>query len=203
MFILYANKNRLTVRGKEPVTSGSVNVYTARFEFSSDWQGLTRKAVFKAGGTSRTVLLDEGGRCTIPWEVLTCYGQTLIVGVFGTCGDSVLPTTWADLGTVLEGAKLGEDAHPPTLEVWEQELAGKGDGLEYDGLDLSLTSGGRRLSTIQVAGVGGGSDHRVLSHRDAEGQHPISSITGLADELGRIPEPVEPLTNEELEVILR
>lgn len=203
MFILYANKNRLTVREKEPVTSGSVDVYTARFEFSPDWKGLTRKAVFKVGKTSRAVLLDESGRCTIPWEVLTCDGHPLMVGVFGTSGETVLPTTWADLGTVLEGAKLGEDAHPPTPEVWEQELAGKGDGLEYDGLDLSLTSGGRRLSTIQVAGAGGGSDHRVLSHRDAEEQHPISSITGLTDELGRIPEPVEPMTNEELEVILR
>lgn len=58
MFILNANKNQLTVRQREPVTSGSVNVYTARFEFSPDWQGLTRKAVFKAGSESRTVLLD-------------------------------------------------------------------------------------------------------------------------------------------------
>ena len=49
MFVLYANKNQLTARKKEPVTSGSVNVYTARFEFSPDWAGLTRKAVFKAG----------------------------------------------------------------------------------------------------------------------------------------------------------
>ena len=48
MFILQANKNKLAVLEREPVTSGSVNVYRARFEFSDDWEGLTRKAVFRA-----------------------------------------------------------------------------------------------------------------------------------------------------------
>ena len=61
IFILRANKNKLGVLEREPVTSGSVNAYRVRFEFSPDWQGLTRKAVFKTGKGSRTVLLDESG----------------------------------------------------------------------------------------------------------------------------------------------
>lgn len=49
----------------------------------------------------------------------------------------------------------------------------------------------------------GTTDHRELSERDAEGQHPIQSIIGLEEELNRIPEPVEALTNSELEEILQ
>lgn len=190
MFILYANKNQLTVRKREPVTSGSVNVYTARFEFSLDWQGLTRKAVFRGSGQTLTVPLDEGGECVIPWEVLTSHGQPLMAGTFGTQDETALPTVWANLGTILEGVPGdGPGAKPPTPDLWQQELAGKGDTLAYDGLNLSLMSGTKTLSSVEIAGSGGGeggaSDHRALSHRDAEGQHPIEAITGLSDRLSK------------------
>lgn len=153
MFTLYANKNKLTVRQREPLTSGSINVYRARFEFSPDWQGLKRKAVFKAGMESRSVLLDESGQCAIPWEVLASHGQPLMAGVFGTADETALPTTWAILGTILEGVPGdGEGGKPPTPDLWEQELSQVGSGLEYDGLNLSLMAGDKPLSTVQIAG---------------------------------------------------
>lgn len=156
IFILRANKNKLEVLGREPITSGSVNVYMARFEFSPDWQGLTRKAVFKAGKESRAVLLGESGQCVIPWEVLTSHGQPLMAGVFGTADETALPTTWASLGTILEGVPGdGEGSKPPTPDLWEQELDRKGDTLAYDGLNLSLKSGEKTLSSVEIAGGGG------------------------------------------------
>lgn len=156
MFILYANKNQLTVRKREPVTSGSVNVYAARFEFSPDWQGLTRKAVFRGSGQTLTVLLDEGGECVIPWEVLTSSGQPLTAGVFGMRGETALPTVWARLGTILDGVPGDSPgAKPPTPDVWQQELDRKGDTLAYDGLNLSLKSGEKTLSSVEVTGGGG------------------------------------------------
>ena len=69
MFLLYAEKNQLAVREKEPITSGSANTYRVQFEFSPDWDGLTRTACFRSGGQTISVLLDETGRCVIPWEV--------------------------------------------------------------------------------------------------------------------------------------
>lgn len=131
MFELYAAKNMLTVRRREPVTSGSVNVYGVRFTFSEDWEGLTRKAVFRVGGMSRAVLLDEDGMCTIPWELLETYqpNMTLYAGVYGTREETALPTVWASLGTVFEGAAAGAEAQPPTPDLWEQELAKKQDKL--------------------------------------------------------------------------
>lgn len=189
MFVLYADKTRLTVRSKPPapLTSGSVNVWPARFEFSPAWDGLERRAVFRAVGTAtRSILLEEDGVCAIPWEVLAKPGLHVYAGVYGTLGEeTVLPTVWADLGLVELGAVPGEDARPPTPDLWQQELARKGDRLRYDGLNLSLMSGERTLSTVPVAGGGGGeggvSDHRLLTGRDAAEQHPIEAITGLEE----------------------
>lgn len=157
MFVLYADKNQLTVRKKEPITSGSINVYRARFEFSPDWQGLTKTAVFKAGNEVRSVLLGADGQCTVPWEVLSSHGRQLTAGICGTRGtDMVLPTVYASLGVILEGVPGdGEGSKPPTPDLWEQELAGKGDTLAYDGLNLSLKSGDKMLSSVEVAGGGG------------------------------------------------
>lgn len=162
MFRLYADKNKLFVRQREPVTSGSVNVYSVQFQFSDDWIDLYRVAVFKAGKESRKVLLTSSGECVIPWEVLNTHKVHLKVGVYGTQGgEIVLPTIWADLGEILEGVPTnGEGARPPTPDLWEQELAKKGDTLDYDGLKLRLKSGEKILSSVEIAGGGGGVIYR-------------------------------------------
>lgn len=161
MFVLQANKNRLTVKQREMVTSGSVNVYTAKLEFSSDWDGLSRIVVFRAGSESRSALLDYCGKASIPWEVLQKPNVELFVGVYGTQGgEVVLPTVWASLGTILEGTTTGKDAQPPAPDLWKQELDRKGDGLAYDGLNLSLMSGDKKLSSVEI--VGGGDEGGVV-----------------------------------------
>jgi len=127
-FALYADKNQLIVRQREPITSGSVNVYMVQFAFSGDWEGLTRTAVFKAGGVSRSVLLGADGQCVIPWETLISHGQQLTVGVYGVRdGSMVLPTIWVGLGTILKGVECGEGAQPPMPNLWEQRLSAKQD----------------------------------------------------------------------------
>ena len=159
MFVMRAEKNRLILRRREPVTSGSVEVCRARFEFSPDWDGMERVAVFRAGAESRSVLLDETNTCDIPWEVLEKSTVLLQAGVYGTRGgEEVLPTIWADLGIIHPGTVVGPDAKPPTPELWRQELGARGDGLTYDGRSLSLTAGDKPLSTVQITGgatVGG------------------------------------------------
>lgn len=151
MFQLYANKTQLTVRAREPLTSGSVNAYEARFEFSPDWEGLTKTAVFKAGPEVRSVRLDADNQCAIPWEVLSSHGRQLTAGICGTRGtDMVLPTVYANLGTILEGAAPGENARPPTPDLWEQELAGKADGMNLDGLTLRLLSGTETIAKVEL-----------------------------------------------------
>lgn len=205
MFILYAEKTRLSVQKSEPVTSGSVNVYPVRFQFSPDWDGMVPTAVFRADWKTYAVVLDQNGECVIPWEALAKPRCRLEAGVYGARdGNVVLPTIWADLGTVLEGAAPGQEAQPPTPELWQQELARKGDRLAYTETgELGLYAGEKVLSSVPTEGGGGTTDHRRLNHRDAAEQHPIASISGLRAELDRIPEPVEALTNSELEEMLK
>ncbi len=207
MFLLRAEKNDLALLEREAVTSGSVNAYAAKFEFSEAWEGLDKTAVFQAGCASREVLLGPEVTCVVPWEVLRVPGYQLNAGVYGKQGgEVVLPTVWADLGVILEGVPAG-GSPPPSPELWEQELDRKGDGLGYtEEGELGLYSGDKLLSSVPVSGgggEGGTSDHRLLSNRDAEKQHPIPAIEGLEDELRRIPAPVEPLTNLELEELLK
>lgn len=124
MFQFYASKNNLTIREKEMVTSGSVNVCTAQFLFSDAWDGLTRTAVFQGAGEPVSVVLDDTGKCTIPWEVLAKSGARLRAGVCGTRGgDVVLPTFWVDCGCIIEGVTDGAPAQPPTPDVYRQLLA--------------------------------------------------------------------------------
>lgn len=106
------------------VTSGSVNVYLVQFAFSADWDELDKTAVFRAGDTKISVVLDATNRCQIPWEVLENRGRPLEAGVYGTKnGTVVLPTIWATLGTIKEGASPGENTQPPTPDVYSQILA--------------------------------------------------------------------------------
>lgn len=128
MFKLYANKVNLQRIDKEMVTSGSVNAYDVYFQFSADWDGITRTAVFRAGDTQISILLDENNCCTIPWECLLEARRTLYAGVYGTKGEEVvLPTIWESLGNIEVGATLGNNAQPPTPSIYEQLLSDIGD----------------------------------------------------------------------------
>lgn len=208
MFVLCAHKTQLILKEREPITSGSVNAYQVGFEFSADWDGLTKTAVFRAGDQVVSILLDDSGECGIPWEVLQTPALRLDVGVYGEhSGETVLPTVWTSLGIILKGVDVpAEGQTPPTPEIWEQELAKKGDRIDYtvDG-KLGLYAGETLLSSVLIQGGGEGdtSDHRLLSGREAENQHPIEAISGLKEKLERVPSPAEPLTNEELEEMLK
>ena len=185
MIHLSADKNRLTVLQGETLTSGARNVFSVHFTFSADWDGLSRTAIFKAGDISISVLLDGSGTCTIPWEVLSRPSRQLLAGVYGARdGTAVLPPVWVRLGAIQEGAAPGPAAQPPTPGLYEQILAQldeKADGLRRDGGELQLLAGEKVLGTAALSGAEDQipADHRLLSHRDAGGQHPIEAISGL------------------------
>lgn len=58
MIQLHAKKNCLTVVAAELLTSGSVNVNTVSIEFSADWDGLSRVAVFASSTTAAAYSTD-------------------------------------------------------------------------------------------------------------------------------------------------
>lgn len=126
MFVVNAEKNKLTVCGREAITGGSVNTYVVRFVFDSAWDRMDRISVFRTEQESISTALDKNGECLIPWECVqnSHEGEDLYCGVYGMIGnDVVLPTVWQCLGQILPGAKLGENAVPSTPSVAEQILA--------------------------------------------------------------------------------
>ena len=162
MITLTASKSCLTASRRELLVEGAVNVNIVQFVFSSDWDGLTKTAVFQAGSDKYSVLLDESNEAPIPWEVLQNPRRTLYAGVYGTNGESlVLPTIWASLGTIQEGANPGQDTQPPTPSVYEQILAeiGNLDNLATSAKD-SLVSA---INELYYSGGGGGGTGNVYS----------------------------------------
>ena len=126
MFLLSAGKSNLAVLQKGVITSGSVNVYDVKFQFDNDWAGLDRIAVFRVGKERVSVPLGDTNTCKLPWECVreNDIGKEVQVGVYGMVDSTiVLPTIWAGLGNIKEGACLGDSALPPTPSAAEQVLA--------------------------------------------------------------------------------
>lgn len=51
---------------------------------------------------------------------------------------------------------------------------------------MGFTGTPEQLMAIMLGNLGALADHDMLSNRDADAQHPISAITGLAEELLRL-----------------
>ena len=103
------------------ITSGTVGLM-AEFTFDSQWEGLTKTAVFRACGVMKSVD-DIGTEVTVPWEVLMKHGVWLTVGVTGINRDGtiVIPTLWANVCVIKPGATTeGDPGADPTLPVWQQ-----------------------------------------------------------------------------------
>lgn len=160
MIVLTASKSCLTASRRELLVEGAVNVNIVQFVFSADWDGLTKTAVFQAGSDKYSVLLDESNETPIPWEVLQNPRRTLYAGVYGTVGgDLVLPTIWASLGTIQEGATPGQDTQPPTPTVYEQLLADIGnlDDLDTNAKDSLVAA----INEVFTTGGGGGFPYKI------------------------------------------
>ena len=153
MIYLSASKAQLIPKNNEVLTSGAVQAFRVRFAFSSEWRDLIKTAVFRAGETSVSVLLDSMGICDIPWEGLEVPNRILYAGVYGTKDSEViLPTVWASLGTIQSGVEPPEAKRVPTPSVYEKLLAEIGN-LE----DLKTADRNSLVAAInEIVGTSGG-----------------------------------------------
>ena len=102
------------------ITSGTVGL-PAEFTFDSQWEGLRKVAVFRAGKIIKTVDNPETGT-TVPWEVLVVPGFWLSIGVYGVKADGsvVIPTIWANVSGIDVGVNPdGDPTTDPTLPIWQ------------------------------------------------------------------------------------
>lgn len=106
------------------ITSGTVGL-PVEFTFDSQWNGLHKVAVFRAGCITKTVENPKDGD-TVPWEVLVKPNVRLSVGVYGTSedGTEVIPTIWANVCPIHVGASPdGDPSTDPTPTIWQTMLS--------------------------------------------------------------------------------
>ena len=115
----------ITINKEEIINSGEYDVSKCQFEFSNEYEGLTKQAVFSTcENTYKVPILND--ECTIPGEVLTERGSVLL-GVYGyeTIEGSLAirysPTP--QYFSVTEGSyREGNDPDLPEPSEWEQVL---------------------------------------------------------------------------------
>ena len=140
----------------ELLTAGMSKAVTVQFVFSTEWDGLTKTAVFSAGRTTVDVLESawDGNKVVVPHEILADAGPIARVGVYGANADGlILPTVWVTLGKVMPAAEpSGDPGADPTLPIWAQLQNQIGD-LE----DLKTYNKGNLVDAINEARSSGGS----------------------------------------------
>lgn len=125
MFTVLCKKACAEMSCRRPLlTAGMAKAETVEFQFSADWDGLSKTAVFTDGVKTADVLPSgwDGDTVPIPHEILTTAGRTARVGVYGTNASGVvLPTVWVSLGKVQPAVDpSGDPSADPTLPVWAQ-----------------------------------------------------------------------------------
>ena len=128
------------------LTAGMVGV-PVQFSFSPEWAELNCLAVFRAGEVKKDNALTDG-RSVIPAEVLQQPGQRLYLGVEGRSkqGDVVIPTVWAEVGQILDGAQAANDpALAPTPSQFERFMA------QVEQVDEKIKAA---LQDVNVSGAG-------------------------------------------------
>lgn len=104
------------------IASGNLETDKIKFEFSSNWDGLAKTAIFyKDEYNSYSVLIDENNEVIIPNEVLRNEGM-FFFGVFGV-SDEKIKTTEVICYRVVEGAiRENRKESDPTPDIYEQIL---------------------------------------------------------------------------------
>ena len=124
MIEIKVDRSFAELRSAELLTGGMIGAQVV-FDFSDDWAGLHKTAVFTNGKVTIDVLesLWDGCICTVPHECLAQPYTRLRVGVYGVngTGSLAIPTVYADCGVIHVGADpSGDEGADPTLPVWEQ-----------------------------------------------------------------------------------
>lgn len=115
----------LTVNYQDSPISTQIELDSYKFEFDQTWLGYTGKTAifFSDKANVKHVLIPEDGVVTIPWETLVGKPQALFIGVFGSKGNTVKPTTLAPV-RLREGSYIdGLTPRLPTPDVYTQIIS--------------------------------------------------------------------------------
>ena len=112
---------QVAVCDDRPILTSSSQVLKACFEFSDDWDGMIKTAIFTRNGVTKNKILDKANSCTVPTEVIKNGG--FVVSVLGLVGDQVLTTTnQCAIVLNLSGYVSGITVEKPSDDVYMQIL---------------------------------------------------------------------------------
>ena len=125
MLIAKLNGQKLTVVS-DAVVSDSVKYLTVRFEYSREWDGFSKTAIFFGNdGSTYSVPMLEGNSmylgentCYVPYEVIKT--PSFEISVFGTSGERVITSDKAMVGVRESGYCEGETPAAPTPNEYSQ-----------------------------------------------------------------------------------
>ena len=126
---LTATDQSLTVAVNPKITSGDVNTVDVQVEFSEDWNGYAKSAVFFTSINPNAIyeIVMTNNRCIVPAEVLekSCI---LSIGVRGVnSNDNAIKTTSLVKYKITEGTPAGTVSEiEPTPDVYQQLLTAYG-----------------------------------------------------------------------------
>lgn len=125
MFEISINSNKAWVLHRETLTRVGKNYEAQKvhLEFSDEWESLSKIAVFRALNLQLDVAVT-GEIIDIPPAILEKAGVNLCLGLYGVAsgGALVIPTIWADLGTIQPGADpwAADNVDTPTPALFAQ-----------------------------------------------------------------------------------
>ena len=132
---IIVNPHTLELQKTDDVNSGEYNIQKCEFVFSSEYEGLTKMAIFSNEESSfKTMITDN--ECIIPYEILETEG-TLGLGVYGYTldGDNLVKRYSPKpvfFNVELGSYQLAQEGEQPSQDIIEQILA----QLESQGEDI-------------------------------------------------------------------
>ena len=123
MIEIIVDKAHAQTKKLEILTSGMSKAVYVNLEFSKEWKGLKRTAVFTNGIKTRDVQMETGqDTCEVPSEVLEVPGTGVMCGMYGYNENGVIiPTVYVWLGNTLPGADpSGDENTDPKLPIYAQ-----------------------------------------------------------------------------------
>ena len=152
MLKINVNGAEAVVTEKEILTAGRAGLKCS-FNFSSEWAGLTKVAVFE-GKEAKDVAMS-GNVVTIPPEPLADDGYILRIGVYGLNAEEeeVIPTVWVRAGKILPAVETVDPNLQLTPSVAAEcidkanraleaalDVQNRAENHEFDGAPYELTA---------------------------------------------------------------
>ncbi|WP_251205378.1 hypothetical protein [Acetatifactor aquisgranensis] len=154
---LLLEKQLLTIRNQEVISSGDIDYDTCSFAFDESWDGFTKTGVFYQDKKNvQYAVLGADGSCRIPAQAMAGEGN-MYIGVFGVSGSKVVTST-VERVYIRQGAiSVGTVSTEPSDDVFlaiiaqYQRMAEMMQG--YDATAAELSEMLRDLNAYDVADV--------------------------------------------------